>query len=261
MIDVHKMKEMSIAAIKSEVDTLPLDCPRKDILAALAADPRQGVVAIGRTLNRRYEKYQKELTHFEEMTAIENAIRDDGYKRICGIDEVGRGPLAGPVVTAAVVLPINAGILGIDDSKKLSLKRRQELDAAIRASGATLAIGSESAETIDDLGILTATKQAMIKALGGLSEEPDFVLVDAVNLDLTIPTESVIHGDALCISIAAASIVAKVYRDNLMVEYAKQYPEYGFERNMGYGTREHIAAIKKYGICPLHRRSFVNNFI
>ncbi len=186
-----------------------------------------------------------------------------GYAAVAGVDEVGRGPLAGPVVCAAVILPLaeEKRIRGIDDSKKLSKKKREALAALIRETAVACSVAEVDERTIDEINILQATRLGMKRAVEGLAVPPDFVLTDGnMTLDIACPQRSIVKGDALVCSIGAASILAKVYRDALMEEYAKLYPWYGFERNAGYGTREHINAIKEGGICKIHRRTFVKNF-
>lgn len=183
-----------------------------------------------------------------------------GVKFVAGVDEVGRGPLAGPVTTACCMLPLDEPIDKINDSKKLSETRREQLFDLITAKAA-YSVASVTSEEIDKLNILEATKKAMRECIADLMPIPDLVLIDAVKLDVGVKTESIIHGDALSYNIAAASIIAKVTRDRFMIKADELYPQYGFARNKGYGTAEHIAALKKYGPCPLHRRSFIKNFI
>lgn len=183
-----------------------------------------------------------------------------GVKFVAGVDEVGRGPLAGPVTTACCMLPLDEPIDKINDSKKLSETRREQLFDLITAK-AVYSVASVTSEEIDELNILEATKKAMRECIADLMPIPDLVLIDAVKLDVGVKTESIIHGDALSYNIAAASIIAKVTRDRFMIKADELYPQYGFARNKGYGTAEHIAALKKYGPCPLHRRSFIKNFI
>ena len=182
----------------------------------------------------------------------------DGYKFIAGVDEVGRGCLAGAVVAAAVVLDLSKPIfVGLNDSKKISAKNRERLDAEIRANAICYAVAQVEAEEIDRINILQATKRAMISAVGLLNPAADFLLIDALQLkEINLPQKAIIHGDAISASIAAASIIAKTYRDNLMCEMDKIYPEYGFAKHVGYGTKAHFEAIKRYGACPLHRKSF-----
>lgn len=182
---------------------------------------------------------------------------------IAGIDEVGRGPLAGPVVCACVIMPMdsNSIIEGINDSKKLSEKKREELYDKIIEKAVCYSIAEIDERTIDKINILEATKLCMVKCINSLSVKPEIVLVDALTLPIEVPQEAIIHGDALSYNIACASIIAKVYRDRKMVEYSKIYPEYGFEKHKGYGTKFHIEALKKYGACPLHRTTFIKNLL
>ena len=182
---------------------------------------------------------------------------------LAGIDEAGRGPLAGPVVCACVIMPLdkNSIIDGVNDSKKISTKKREELYEKIIQTAISYAIVEVDAETIDKINILNATKQGMIKALNSLNIVPDTVLIDAVKLDIDIPQENIIKGDAKSYNIAAASILAKVYRDNLMKKIAQQYPQYQFEKHKGYGTKLHIEKLLQYGKCDIHRNSFIKNFL
>ena len=181
-----------------------------------------------------------------------------GYKYVCGVDEVGRGPLAGPVVCAAVIMPVDDIIDGVDDSKKLTEKKRQKLAEEIKKKAIAYAICRIEPQIIDEINILQATRLCMKNAIESLDIKPDFVLVDGnMTLDTDIPQKYIIKGDSFSYSIGAASIIAKVYRDKLMEEYAVTYPQYSFEKNKGYGTVAHVNAIKQAGICPVHRRSFV----
>ena len=198
----------------------------------------------------------------DELT-LERSLAAQGFVRVAGVDEVGRGPLAGPVVCAAVILPLEEEkrVLGIDDSKKLSAKKREALAEQIRAAARAYAIAEVDAATIDEINILQATRLCMKRAVDMLAPAADMVLTDGnMTLDITLPQRSIVKGDALVCSIGAASILAKVYRDALMAEYAKLYPEYAFERNAGYGTKAHIRAIREVGACPIHRRSFITKF-
>ena len=193
----------------------------------------------------------------------ERALLEKGYKFVAGVDEVGRGPLAGPVVCAAVIMPLgeNEIIDGVDDSKKLSEKKRVKLAEEIKKKAICYSIFEVSEQEIDEINILQATRKGMKEALLKLDITPDAVLTDGnMTLDIPFPQKSVVHGDALSYTIGAASIVAKVYRDNLMDEYAKIYPEYAFEKNKGYGTAAHINAIKEIGLCPIHRKTFTKKF-
>ena len=196
-----------------------------------------------------------------DMFAYERSLRERGAWLIGGMDEAGRGPLAGPVVAAAVIMPSDNPIEGVNDSKQLSEKKRERLYDEIIARAIDYKISAVSEKVIDEINILNATKRAMAECVEGFAISPHVVLVDAVKLSLEVPTVSIIKGDALSYSIAAASILAKVYRDRLMLAYDEQYPEYGFARHKGYGTREHIEALRKYGPCPIHRRTFITHFI
>lgn len=192
---------------------------------------------------------------------FERQLLERGYKYIAGVDEVGRGPLAGPVVCAAVIMPLDAVIDGVDDSKKLSAKKRETLSELIKKTALCYRIVEVDAKTIDEINILQATREGMKQALLGLEIPPEVVLTDGnMTLDIPFRQHSIVHGDALSYSIGAASIIAKVYRDALMDEYAKLYPAYAFEKNKGYGTAVHIKAIKEQGLCPIHRRTFTKNF-
>ena len=194
---------------------------------------------------------------------FERELQIKGNRYIAGVDEVGRGPLAGPVVCAAVIMPLDEAsiIEGIDDSKKLSEKKRERLAVLIKERALAYTIVEIDEKTIDEINILQATKLGMKRALEALKITPDTVLTDGnMTLDISYPQKSVIHGDALSYSIGAASIIAKVHRDRLMVEYAETYPHYAFEKNKGYGTAAHIQGIKEHGICKIHRRTFTKNF-
>jgi ribonuclease HII len=194
----------------------------------------------------------------KDNLAYEKMMQAKGYKLIAGIDEVGRGPLAGPVCVCAVIMPLDDIIDGVDDSKKLSEKKREMLFEKITQKAISYSTEYVDEKTIDEINILQATKLAMKRAIENMGVMPDIVLVDAVkNLDVSVPTLPIIHGDALSYSIGAASIVAKVSRDRLMCEYAKKYPQYGFEKHKGYGTKQHIEAIKQYGVLDIHRKSFL----
>ncbi len=190
------------------------------------------------------------------MKEYENGLYNKGIKLIAGIDEVGRGPLIGPVVTAAVILPCDFYDERIMDSKKLSEKKRELLYDVIMENAISVGIGMSSNEVIDEINILEATKKAMLEAVSKLSVKPEFLLIDAVKLDTDIPSLSIIKGDAKSQSIAAASIIAKVTRDRMLIELDKEHPEYDFKHNKGYGTKKHIEAIYKYGILDSHRKSF-----
>ena len=183
------------------------------------------------------------------------------YNLIAGIDEVGRGPLAGPVVTACVIMPYDEMIDGVYDSKRVSAKKREKLYDQILSKAIAYSITLETEKTIDEINILNATKKSMINSYNSLSVKPDVLLVDAVKLDVNCETLPIIKGDSTSYAIACASIIAKVYRDRMMDEYALKYPAYDFANNKGYGTKKHIEALKTYGKCPIHRDSFISNFV
>ena len=211
-------------------------------------------------LKKQQERLEKEIARTKAMSTFEEEYKD--YPYICGIDEVGRGPLAGPVVAGAVILPKDCDILYINDSKKLSAAKREELYDVIMEKAVAVGIGMVGPERIDEINILQATYEAMREAISKLGDAPDILLNDAVTIPgVAIRQVPIIKGDAKSISIGAASIVAKVTRDRLMVEYDKIMPGYGFAANKGYGSAEHIAALKKYGPTPIHRRSFIGNFV
>ena len=223
-------------------------------------DERSGVKALVAKAKKRMEALEKEKQRIEVMKQYEREYAACGY--ICGIDEAGRGPLAGPVVAGAVILPSNCNILYLNDSKQLSAKKREELFEVIMREAVAVGVGCVSHERIDEINILQATYEAMREAVGKLSVKPDLLLNDAVTIpEITIRQVPIIKGDAKSASIAAASIVAKVTRDRLMVQYDEQYPQYGFASNMGYGAAAHIEALKKYGATPIHRRTFIKNFV
>lgn len=224
-------------------------------LQELKKDSRKGV----QRLIISYEKNQEKLAHkkLEFMTrfSYEKKFWSKGQK-VAGVDEVGRGPLAGPVVTAAVIINEDFNLIDVNDSKKLSPKKRQELFPKILAQAEAVSVGLANNDVIDKINIYEADRVAMAHAVEGLEIKPDALLVDAMNVPVDLPQVELIKGDAKSNSIAAASIVAKVFRDNLMDAYAEKYPEYGFKHNAGYGTADHLAALKKYGPTPIHRRSF-----
>lgn len=207
---------------------------------------------------------EKELLRLQELKKIEEDIYEHGnVEYICGIDEAGRGPLAGPVVVASVVMPRDSMIEGVNDSKKVSEKKREKLYDEIIENAISYSVGIVDQKEIDRVNILNATKAGLTESVRGLKVRPDIILVDALKgIDTCgVPYESIIKGDAKCYSIAAASIIAKVTRDRIMRQWHEIYPEYNFIQHKGYGTAAHIAAIKEYGLCPLHRRSFVKNIV
>ncbi|MGX7196642.1 ribonuclease HII [Enterococcus olivae] len=255
------MKPESIAVIK---DKLLNVSSLKDIyVISLREDSRQGVQKLLIQLEKRLEKERKIKEKYQQMQEFERHCHAQGRYLIAGIDEVGRGPLAGPVVAAAVILPKDHEILGLNDSKQLSDKKRVELAREIKIHALSIGIGIISPEEIDRINIYQASKQAMIQAVNQLSPRPEHLLIDAMHLDIDIPQEKIIKGDARSISIAAASIIAKVYRDQMMKDYHKSYPYYGFDKNAGYGTKVHLEGLAAHGITPIHRKTFapIKNYI
>lgn len=219
-------------------------------------DPRKGVQNALRQWHSSYEKREKLRNKFQEMSFYEQKIQKNGYHLIAGIDEVGRGPLAGPVVAAAVILDQSIEILGLDDSKKISKQKRNELFKIIHEKALGIGIGVVNANEIDQLNILQATHLAMKKAVEDLDIVAEFLLVDAILLNMGIPEQKLYQGDQKSNSIAAASIIAKVTRDELMCQYDQKYPGYSFSNHSGYGTKEHLSNLEMLGPTPIHRKSF-----
>ncbi len=219
-------------------------------------DERKSVQQAIATFKNRVTREQQLKNHFEEMKEFERNGYKQGFKYIAGIDEVGRGPLAGPVVTAAVILPEEFDLYEVNDSKQLSLKKRDELFEKIEQQAISIGIGIKDHAVIDSVNIYQATKLAMKEAVVNLDVQPDYLLIDAMELDVDLPQEKIIKGDARSISIACASIIAKVTRDRMMEEFDLKYPGYGFNKNAGYGTKEHLSGLKKQGACPIHRKTF-----
>ena len=237
----------------ASIETLP------ELMTTYREDGRIGVGKILERAQKKLDAYNKELDRVQKMLSYERQYGECGV--ICGIDEAGRGPLAGPVVAAAVILDINCPILYVNDSKKLSEKKREELYDEIMEKAVSVGVGIASPETIDEINILQATYEAMHQAVERLKVTPDLLLVDAVTIPaMPMKQVGIIKGDAKSVSIAAASILAKVTRDRMMVEYDALYPEYGFAKHKGYGSQMHIEAIREYGSCPIHRRTFIKNF-
>ena len=231
-----------------------------ELIAAYREDSRAGVTALIRRYEKQMEKLATERARLEGMRRYEREYQHLGY--ICGIDEAGRGPLAGPVVAGAVILPPDCEILYLNDSKQLTEKRREELYAEIKDKAVAVGVGIIGPRRIDEINILQATYEAMCEAIGQLRVMPQILLNDAVTIpQVTIPQVPIIKGDAKSLSIAAASVIAKVTRDRMMREYDDLMPEYGFASHKGYGSAAHIAAIKKYGPSPIHRTTFIKNFI
>lgn len=219
-------------------------------------DERKGVQTAISQWQKAQQKLNQQHEKIRELQQIESELHEQGFQMIAGIDEVGRGPLAGPVVAAAIIMKKDSVIIGVNDSKQLSIAKRDELFEQICEDAIAVGIGIVDSETIDEINIYQATKVAMQQAIDQLSIQPDYLLIDAMTLNNGLPQEGLIKGDARSYSIACASIIAKVTRDRMMTEFAKTFPEYGFEKNAGYGTAEHLDGLKQYGVTPIHRRSF-----
>ena len=253
------MSAEKIGDIKEQLKSIT-DSQLGQFIEAYGSDERGGVIKLVDSAKKRLDKYEKELIRTEGLKKYEREYAS--YAHICGIDEVGRGPLAGPVVACAVILPKDCDILYINDSKKLTAAKRDELYDVIMREAVSVGVGIASPERIDEINILQADYEAMRDAVSQLTPQPELLLNDAVIIpQLTMKQISIIKGDAKSLSIASASIIAKVTRDRLMYEYDKMYPEYGFASNKGYGSKTHIAVIKEHGACPIHRKTFIKNFI
>ena len=244
----------TIKEIKERLATIDdLDHP---LFEELILDGRAGVQAAISKRKRELQKQVDEDLRLEKMLAYEKELYTQGIDLIAGVDEVGRGPLAGPVVAAAVILPENCKIPGLNDSKKIPNSKHKEIYEAVLQNAIAIGIGVKDNQVIDQVNIYEATKLAMMEAIGQLDPQPQHLLIDAMKLDLPIPQTSIIKGDANSLSIAAASIVAKVTRDQMMEEFDCEYPGYDFTQNAGYGTANHLAGLDKLGVTPIHRRSF-----
>ncbi|MCR5051732.1 MAG: ribonuclease HII [Streptococcus sp.] len=249
MATVKEIKE-ALAAIESLDDARWQD---------YESDSRAGVQKVIQQRKKAIQADIDEDLRLENMLRYEKELYQQGYQAIAGIDEVGRGPLAGPVVTACVILPKNCKIKHLNDSKKIPKNHHEEIYQEILARALGIGIGIVDNNVIDQINIYEATKVGMLQAINQLKGEvtkPDYLLIDAMHLETSIPQLSLIKGDANSLSIAAASIVAKVTRDRMMADYANDYPGYAFEKNVGYGTKEHLEGLKKYGITPIHRKTF-----
>lgn len=248
-----------ISDIKKDLESVSIE-QIDAVLDKYRLDTRAGVVKLIEKYEKEKIKLQEEKQRTENMKLYEHKNKEFSY--ICGIDEVGRGPLAGPVVACAVILPKDCNILYINDSKQLSEKKREELYDQIMEQAIAVGVGSIPPARIDEINILQSTYEAMRQAIGNLSVKPDLLLNDAVTIpEVNMRQVPIIKGDAKSISIAAASIIAKVTRDRLMGAYDKVFPQYGFASNKGYGSKDHIEALKKIGPSPIHRASFIKNFI
>ena len=244
----------TIKEIKEQLANIQrLDDP---LLAELEQDSRSGVIQAIAKRKRELQKQVDEDLRLEKMLAYEKELYTQGIQLIAGVDEVGRGPLAGPVVAAAVILPEDCKISGLNDSKKIPKSKHKEIYEAVLQNAVAIGIGIKDNQVIDQVNIYEATKLAMMEAIGQLEPQPQHLLIDAMKLDLPIPQTSIIKGDANSLSIAAASIVAKVTRDQMMEEFDRKYPGYDFAQNAGYGTAKHLAGLDQLGVTPIHRRSF-----
>ena len=247
LIKIGALREAFASASESRV---------RELIALYEKDEREGVQKLLESQRKKLEKLSAERERLEKMRVYEHQYRHLGL--VCGIDEAGRGPLAGPVCAAAVILPKETVIEGLNDSKKLSEKKREQLYDVICETAVSYAISFATVAEIEELNILHATQLAMIRAINELDPVPDLALIDGNQAgDIKFPHETVIKGDASCVSIAAASILAKVTRDRFMVEMAEQYPNYHFEKHKGYGTKDHYNALREFGPCPIHRPSFL----
>lgn len=252
---MHSIKEIKKQFEKTEKEQW------HNLFSQYMADERAGVKKLIAQYERKLQFHEKEQQRLQNMLAFERKYGVQ-YSCICGVDEAGRGPFAGPVVAGAVVLPVGLTIEGLNDSKKVSAKKREELFEEIKEKAVSVGIGMSSPARIDEINILRATYEAMKHAIEDLHVVPDLLLNDAVTIpDVPIRQLGIVKGDAKSLSIAAASIMAKVTRDRLMLEYAELYPQYGFERNKGYGSEEHRAALKTHGPCPIHRKTFIHAWI
>lgn len=250
------MKPLSQMSIR-EVDDILKSDPSEEFLEVCVKDPRQGIQRLVARHSKHYEAQRAESRRIQGLLTEEKGLWKKGFLYVAGLDEVGRGPLAGPVMAAACILPAQFELPGLNDSKQLTESKREKLFDLIQSQALGYAVGSAESAEIDALNILQATKLAMKRAVEGLKMRPHFLLIDALELpQIKIPQKGIIGGDTLSASIAAASILAKVTRDRWMTELHELYPEYGFNRNKGYGTKEHRDALQRFGPCPLHRRSF-----
>ncbi|MDX9873078.1 MAG: ribonuclease HII, partial [Clostridia bacterium] len=225
------------------------------LLRQLAGDTRKGVRQLVTQYQKRLDREQAERERLRQLWQYERELAQAGYRFIGGIDEAGRGPLAGPVVAACVILPLETELVGLNDSKQVSAKERAVLAEVIKEKAVAWSVGVCDHQEIDRINILQATKKAMLDAVEKLSHPPDYLLIDALELSCAIPQQAVIHGDALSASIAAASIIAKTYRDGLMEMMDVLYPAYGFKEHKGYGTSRHLEALLEFGPCPIHRHT------
>lgn len=246
MKTIAQLKE-ELEAVTSIFDPLLVECRK---------DKRKSVQVFVKSCEKRILKHNTQISNYEEMLFFERRLHVNNVKLIAGVDEVGRGCIAGPVVAAAVILPDDLNLYGINDSKKLSDKMRRSFFDNIKNKAISYAISVVSPKIIDDINIYEASKWGMDKAVAALNVQPEHILVDAMKLQSSLPQTSIIKGDERSVSIAAASILAKVTRDDIMIDYHKQYPVYNFKKNKGYGTKEHIVSLQENGVSLIHRKSF-----
>lgn len=248
-------RDKSIKEIKEWLESVDYLPPEPEF-ARLLGEKRSGVIALLERIHRKRSLVKQQEQLWQEMSINERRLHNQGYRWIAGVDEVGRGPLAGPVVSAAVILPEDFYLPGLNDSKKLSKQTREEYYEIIQQRAISIGVAIISVEIIDQINILQATYRGMTEAVAKLATVPDYILVDALTLPMDVPQEAIIGGDSKSVSIAAASVIAKVTRDRIMSEMAAIFPQYGFDQHMGYGTKEHLEAIVRHGVTVHHRRTF-----
>lgn len=252
-----QVTEMTIKEIKAELEKMELTAVSEELLAELTDDFRKGVQQLAQRYQRKKQRVAKKREKFREMKRFEDDLVNRGYRLVGGVDEAGRGPLAGPVAAAVVILPQDIWMPGLNDSKQLSEAKREEFFAKLQEEAVDIGVGLVDSNRIDEINIRNANYQAMREAISDLEQTPDYLLVDGEEIpEIEIRQQRIVDGDARSISIAAASIIAKVTRDRMLVEYDQEYPEYNFAQHKGYGTADHIAALEEYGPCPIHRYSF-----
>lgn len=257
---MNSIKALTVKEVKNKVNQLTLN-EAEQLIVALEGDERKSINKLAKKIKKEIKAVSKEKERVKKLWIYEKEITKN-YTFVAGIDEVGRGPLAGPVVCAAVILPKDTEFVGINDSKKVKKEDRERLFNEINEKAIAVGIGICDEKTIDNINILEATKLGMKKAIKDLNQKPEFLLIDALTLDdISIKQKGIIKGDSKSVSIAAASIVAKVTRDRIMYAYNEKYPDYGFLTNVGYGTKEHREALKAIGPTPIHRESFIKNLI